>query len=289
MMGDAAAAAGGGAENAAQEPAAKKQKVEEGKEVTVHLKAKAGPRRSFSGRIDMNSVVNFKPGPHACSLRAGVVHISPSGEAWSVDTESGPASPSAAAAAAAAAAASPLSSSTAEAAQPAASAPAAVIEPAPRALSKKSGKKEVSYEGVLAKLSALPRDADAHTLGKGLLRDELRLLLKANGVSYHRPGEANAWKTKGEMSSDLLALIAQGLKTVEEVPEKLRSTSGGPPREGGERPGPAAPPSPVPEPEPTDHLPEELKVILFFSPLCKRFVSPGSVLTPIALLCCSRS
>ena len=61
------------------------------------------------------------------------------------------------------------------------------------------------------------------------------------------------------------------------------------PREGGERPGPAAPPSPVPEPEPTDHLPEELKVILLFSPLCKRFVSPGSVLTPIALLCCSRS
>ena len=259
MMGEAAAAAGGGAENAAQEPAAKKQKVEEGKEVTVHLKAKVGPRRSFSGRIDMNSVVNFKPGPHACSLRAGVVHISPSGEAWSVDTESGPASPSAAAAAAAAAA-SPLSSSTAEAPQPAASAPAAVIEPAPRALSKKSGKKEVSYEGVLAKLSALPRDADAHPLGKGLLRDELRLLLKANGVSYHRPGEANAWKTKGEMSSDLLALIAQGLKTVEEVPEKLRSTSGAPPREGGERPGPAAPPSPVPEPEPTDHLPEELKV-----------------------------
>ena len=43
----AAAAAGGGAENAAQEPAAKKQKVEEGKEVTVHLKAKAGPRRSL--------------------------------------------------------------------------------------------------------------------------------------------------------------------------------------------------------------------------------------------------
>ena len=288
MMGEAAAAAGGSAENA-QEPAAKKQKVEEGKEVTVHLKAKAGPRRSFSGRIDMNSVVNFKPGPHACSLRAGVVHISPSGEAWSVDTESGPASPSAAAAAAAAAAASPLSSSTAEAAQPAASAPAAVIEPAPRALSKKSGKKEVSYEGVLAKLSALPRDADAHTLGKGLLRDELRLLLKANGVSYHRPGEANAWKTKGEMSSDLLALIAQGLKTVEEVPEKLRSTSGGPPREGGERPGPAAPPSPVPEPEPTDHLPEELKVILFFSPLADDCLTGLRFDTRMALLCCSRS
>ena len=72
------------------------------------------------------------------------------------------------------------------------------------------------YADVLAKLSALP-SGDENALAEGLLRGELRLLLKANGVSYHRSGRANQMKDKGEMVADLLALMETGLKSADDA------------------------------------------------------------------------
>ena len=50
------------------------------------------------------------------------------------------------------------------------------------------------------------------------LRDELRSLLKRNGVSYHRPGPKNMMKSKTEMADDLIGLMHKNeLRT----PERL--------------------------------------------------------------------
>ena len=42
------------------------------------------------------------------------------------------------------------------------------------------------------------------------LRDELRSLLKANRVSYHKVGPQNLMKSKAEMAADLMGLIRSG-------------------------------------------------------------------------------
>lgn len=42
------------------------------------------------------------------------------------------------------------------------------------------------------------------------LRDELRSLLKANRVSYHKGGPQNLMKSKAEMAADLMQLIEDG-------------------------------------------------------------------------------
>ena len=48
------------------------------------------------------------------------------------------------------------------------------------------------------------------SLCKEFLRDELRVLLKASKVSYHKLGPANSMKSKKEMAEDLLQLIRSG-------------------------------------------------------------------------------
>lgn len=62
----------------------------------------------------------------------------------------------------------------------------------------------ISYSDMLMKMPASP---DAHTLLNVYLRDELRSLLKRNGVSYHKPGRANLMKSKIEMAADLLGTL----------------------------------------------------------------------------------
>ena len=69
----------------------------------------------------------------------------------------------------------------------------------------------LSYPEIVAKLREMPAQQDNRTLGASFLRDELRQLLKKNGVSYHKPGPANLMKTKDEMTSDLLNLLEKGL------------------------------------------------------------------------------
>ena len=59
---------------------------------------------------------------------------------------------------------------------------------------------------------------DAAELVAVFLRDELRSLLKRNGVSYHRPGPKNMMKSKTEMADDLIGLMQRSeLRT----PERL--------------------------------------------------------------------
>jgi hypothetical protein len=69
----------------------------------------------------------------------------------------------------------------------------------------------LSYPEIVAKLRDLPAQQDVQSLATSFLRDELRQLLKKNGVSYHKPGPANLMKTKNEMTADLLNLLEDGL------------------------------------------------------------------------------
>lgn len=81
----------------------------------------------------------------------------------------------------------------------------------------------ISYGEMLAKLPANP---DAQGLLSLFLRDELRSLLKRNGISYHKPGRANLMKSKIEMAADLMELMEKGLKTAEQVAKELASGGG---------------------------------------------------------------
>ena len=89
---------------------------------------------------------------------------------------------------------------------------------------RQTGKTEtISYGEMLAKLPANP---DAQGLLSIFLRDELRSLLKRNGISYHKPGRANLMKSKIEMAADLMELMEKGMKTAEQVAKELASGGG---------------------------------------------------------------
>ena len=66
---------------------------------------------------------------------------------------------------------------------------------------------ELPYDLIYNKL---PKDADAPEMVSLFLRDELRSLLKRNGVFYHRPGPKNMMKSKTEMATDLIRLRETG-------------------------------------------------------------------------------
>ena len=68
-----------------------------------------------------------------------------------------------------------------------------------------------AYAGMVEK----PRSMPTHLLNEEgvlntFLRDELRSLLKRNGISYHKKGKANQMKSKDEMATDLLGLFERG-------------------------------------------------------------------------------
>ena len=67
----------------------------------------------------------------------------------------------------------------------------------------KSSSEELPYRELFRKL---PKGAGLieGELVSLFLRDELRSLLKRNGVSYHRPGPKNMMKSKTEMAEDLM-------------------------------------------------------------------------------------
>lgn len=56
----------------------------------------------------------------------------------------------------------------------------------------------------------LPKVGGEAGLISEFLRDELRSLLKANRVSYHKGGPQNLMKSKAEMAADLMQLIIDG-------------------------------------------------------------------------------
>lgn len=113
----------------------------------------------------------------------------------------------------------------------------------------------ISYAAMLEKM---PPEPDEKNLLSVYLRDELRSLLKRNGISYHKPGRANLMKSKIEMAADLISLLAKGMKTPEEVkqeeeqgaadtasPRGRKSTPGGsgsPRRKPSPKVSPAVPP-----------------------------------------------
>jgi hypothetical protein len=69
-------------------------------------------------------------------------------------------------------------------------------------------------------LDKMPVDPDEKNLLSVYLRDELRSLLKRNGISYHKPGRANLMKSKIEMAADLIELLAKGMKSPAEVKQE---------------------------------------------------------------------
>jgi hypothetical protein len=84
------------------------------------------------------------------------------------------------------------------------------VHPAPRRRAPAQKSEELPYDQLWEKLPI--GQLDAAELVAVFLRDELRSLLKRNGVSYHRPGP------KTEMADDLIDLMAKGeLRT----PERL--------------------------------------------------------------------
>ena len=74
-----------------------------------------------------------------------------------------------------------------------------------------------TYKDLYARLPQHPTEQD---LIAEFLRDELRSLLKANRVSYHKGGPQNLMKSKAEMAADLMRLVHEG-KLVEEPPASL--------------------------------------------------------------------
>ena len=69
-----------------------------------------------------------------------------------------------------------------------------------RASSRGAKGNAISYKSLLAKLPPL-EEVTPDVLVSNFLRDELRSLLKRNGVSYHKPGKDNLMKSKMEMNS----------------------------------------------------------------------------------------
>jgi hypothetical protein len=78
-------------------------------------------------------------------------------------------------------------------------------KPAQRASSTHPSSK--TYSELYARLPTVGGEAG---LISEFLRDELRSLLKANRVSYHKGGPQNLMKSKAEMASDLMQLIQEG-------------------------------------------------------------------------------
>lgn len=91
------------------------------------------------------------------------------------------------------------------------------VHPAPRRRAPAQKSEELPYDQLWEKLPKGP-SLDAAELVAVFLRDELRSLLKRNGVSYHRPGPKNMMKSKTEMADDLIGLMQKNeLRT----PERL--------------------------------------------------------------------
>ncbi len=78
-------------------------------------------------------------------------------------------------------------------------------KPAQRASSTHPSSK--TYSELYARLPTVGGEAG---LISEFLRDELRSLLKANRVSYHKGGPQNLMKSKAEMAADLMQLIQEG-------------------------------------------------------------------------------
>ena len=63
------------------------------------------------------------------------------------------------------------------------------------------------YQDLLRKLRS-GGGVDAPSCAAMFTRNELRFLLKRNGVSYHKPGKSNMMKTKLDMATDLVVRLA---------------------------------------------------------------------------------
>ena len=63
-------------------------------------------------------------------------------------------------------------------------------------------KQQRSYRSLVEQLPLGP--VSETELAQAFLRDDLRALLKANGISYHKQGRENLMKSKQEMANDLL-------------------------------------------------------------------------------------
>ena len=75
---------------------------------------------------------------------------------------------------------------------------------------KQSGSTHPSMHQYSELYARLPTVGGEAGLISEFLRDELRSLLKANRVSYHKGGPQNLMKSKAEMAADLLQLIIDG-------------------------------------------------------------------------------
>ena len=64
------------------------------------------------------------------------------------------------------------------------------------------------YSDLLRKLGSAGAGVDAPSCAAMFTRNELRFLLKRNGVSYHKPGKSNMMKTKLDMATDLVVRLA---------------------------------------------------------------------------------
>lgn len=80
------------------------------------------------------------------------------------------------------------------------------VHPPPRRRAPAQKSEELPYDELWEKLPKGPA-LDEAELVSVFLRDELRSLLKRNGVSYHRPGPKNMMKSKTEMAEDLIGLM----------------------------------------------------------------------------------
>lgn len=101
-------------------------------------------------------------------------------------------------------------------------------QPAPRKQSRTSTPYSQLYKRV-------PANATEQILRGEFTRDELRSLLKANRISYHKVGPQNLMKSKAEMAANLVELIRTGKLAEQPVsdesdghdrPKKKRKSSG---------------------------------------------------------------
>jgi hypothetical protein len=125
--------------------------------------------------------------------------------------------------------------------------------PRVRATSSSKGD-SISYAAMLDKMPAAP---DEKNLLDVYLRDELRSLLKRNGISYHKPGRANLMKSKNEMAADLILLLGKGMKTSAEVKreEEQGTSDNASPRGRKSAPGGSGSPRRKPSPKVSPAVP----------------------------------
>jgi hypothetical protein len=95
----------------------------------------------------------------------------------------------------------------------------------------------IDYKELVARLTVLVAEKSApkvtlEEISHLYQRDELRIMLKENGLSYHRPGDrhSNQMQNKNEMAEQLLDIIAQGqIHILKHAAVASVRTSAGPP------------------------------------------------------------